>query len=155
MIEKIVSGGQTGVDQAGLDAAIEVGLDHGGWCPLGRICEDGVIPEKYRLKETDSQKYKKRTEKNVIDSDGTLILYRNKLSGGTAFTLRMAQKHDRPFLLFDLEKRDEPDIIQSWLEDAAIRILNVAGPRESSSAGIRDQAFHLLTRILNQSAEVE
>lgn len=155
MIEKIVSGGQTGVDQAGLDAAIAVGIDHGGWCPLGRICENGVIPKKYRLVETVSQKYKQRTEKNVIDSDGTLILYRARLSGGTAFTLRMAQKHDRPFLLVDLEKDHQPSIIQAWLEDAAIRVLNVAGPRESSAAGIRTQAFDLLTKILNQSAEIE
>ena len=155
MIEKIVSGGQTGVDQGALDAAIEIGLEHGGWCPLGRICEDGVIPEKYRLVETGSQKYKERTEKNVIDSDGTLILYRNRMSGGTAFTFRMAEKHDRPFLLVDLTKEDQTGRIQSWLEDASIRVLNVAGPRESSSAGVGTQACQLLKKILNQSAKVE
>ena len=80
-LNRIVSGGQTGVDQGALEAAIQLGIDHGGWCPLGRKCETGVISGKYSLTETDSPKYKVRTQQNVIDSDGTLILYRSKTIG--------------------------------------------------------------------------
>jgi predicted Rossmann-fold nucleotide-binding protein len=75
MIERLVSGGQTGVDRAALDVAIACGIPHGGWCPRGRISEAGPIPAHYQLTETDSFKYWVRTERNVIDSDATLILF--------------------------------------------------------------------------------
>ena len=101
---KIVSGGQTGVDRAGLDAAIALGIDHGGWCPRGRRAEDGRIPDSYQLKETPQRDYSVRTEQNVVESDGTLILYRRRLSGGTALTFRLAQKHNRPCCRIDLEE---------------------------------------------------
>ena len=90
-IRKIVSGGQTGVDRAGLDVALFLQVQHGGWCPLGRLAEDGQIPAKYELKETESSEYGFRTEQNVIDSCGTLILYCEKMSGGTFLTYRMAE----------------------------------------------------------------
>ena len=89
-IIKIVSGGQTGVDQAALDVAITNGLDHGGWCPAGRRSEDGVIPLQYRLTETETSDYAIRTRRNVVESDGTLILFQAKISGGTQLTRRLA-----------------------------------------------------------------
>lgn len=82
-ISKIVSGGQTGADRGGLDAAIELGIPHGGWCPKGRKSEDGVIPEKYLLKEMSSADYLKRTEQNVVDSDATVIFTYGQPTGGS------------------------------------------------------------------------
>ena len=96
---KIISGGQTGVDRGALDAAISLGIPHGGWCPRGRLAEDGRIPDRYQLRETDSPDYPSRTEQNVLDSDATLILYRGRIAGGTEFTLRLAQQHGRPHRL--------------------------------------------------------
>lgn len=102
MIRRLVSGGQTGVDRAALDAAIELDIQHGGWCPRGRRAEDGRISDHYQLDETKSANYAERTEQNVIDSDATLILYRKPLSGGTKLTKRLAEKHLRDVLLVDL-----------------------------------------------------
>ena len=99
MIEKIVSGVQTGADQAALDAAIKLGISHGGWIPKGRITEEGTLPDKYHLQEMPSGSYEKRTEQNVLDSDGTVIISRGKLTGGSALTQKLAKKHIRPCLL--------------------------------------------------------
>jgi hypothetical protein len=148
---RVVSGGQTGVDRAALDTAMALGISHGGWCPRGRLAEDGRIADRYRLAETASSEYWVRTLRNVVDSDGTLILYRHALSGGTQLTHRFAVKHDRPFLLVDLEA--EPDAAQArdWLRDHKIRVLNVAGPRESSAPGIARQAERFLTQVLAEA----
>ena len=100
---KIISGGQTGVDRGALDAAMELGIPHGGWCPRGRTAEDGRIPDRYQLRETDSPDYSFRTEQNVLDSDATLILYRGRIAGGTELTLRLARQHGRPHLVVDLD----------------------------------------------------
>jgi len=96
VIDKIISGGQTGADRAALDAAIELDIPHGGWIPKGRKTEDGGLPEKYHLKEMPTGSYAARTEQNVIDSDGTLIVSHGKLNGGSALTRRLAKKHKRP-----------------------------------------------------------
>ena len=98
MLTKIISGGQTGADRAALDVAIELNIPHGGWIPKGRKTEDGLLPDKYQLKEMSTASYPKRTEKNVIDADGTLILTHGKLSGGSALTVKIAMKHGRPYL---------------------------------------------------------
>ena len=95
---KIVSGGQTGVDRGALDAAIELAIPHGGWCPRGRLAEDGPIPEQYGLIETDSPDYPSRTQRNVVESDATLILFRGRIAGGTELTFRLAEEHQRPRL---------------------------------------------------------
>jgi hypothetical protein len=98
-LERIVSGGQSGADRAGLDAALLHGLPHGGWCPKGRKAEDGVIDLKYLLTETTSAGYRTRTERNVRDSDGTLILTLSAvLTGGSLLTQNLARKHSRPSL---------------------------------------------------------
>ncbi len=145
---KIVSGGQTGVDRAALDAAIFLGIPHGGWCPKGRRSEDGTIPERYELIEVDARDYSVRTEQNVIDSTATLILCRGEPSGGTALTQKMARKHKRPCLTVDLMTDVDPDVIRQWLIDEDVQTLNVAGPRASSSSGIGDDARQLLVRVL-------
>jgi hypothetical protein len=145
---KIVSGGQTGVDRAALDAAIELNVPHGGWCPRGRLAEDGRIPDCYRLRETDSPEYAFRTEQNVLDSDATLILYRGRIAGGTELTLRMARQHDRPHLVVDLDAAVEPAEVHRWLEEQAVETLNIAGPRESQSPGIGEMAREFLRNVL-------
>ena len=147
-VRKIVSGGQTGVDRAALDAAMFLGIPHGGWCPKDRRAEDGRIPDRYKLIEMDVRDYSIRTEQNVIDSDGTLILYREELSGGTAFTKKMAIKHQRPCLAMDLTLGVNLDLIRDWIISKEIQILNVAGPRLSSAEGIGDEARELLVRAL-------
>ena len=147
-VEKIVSGGQTGVDRGALDAARQLGIRHGGWCPRGRLAEDGTIPAVYQLRETSSADYHVRTLRNVLDSDGTLILYRNALSGGSELTYRIAEKHNKPFLLMDLGADPAADLVRRWLHETRIVTLNVAGPRESSAPGIAAAAAEFLARVL-------
>jgi hypothetical protein len=136
---KIVSGGQTGVDRAALDFAIERGIEHGGWCPRGRLAEDGSIPTVYALIETAGAEYAERTERNVLDSDATLIIVRElPPTGGTQATLEFVRKHAKPVLL--ICERDGVDQTSSrlaqFLAQNRVRILNVAGPRESQAPGL-------------------
>jgi hypothetical protein len=146
-VTRIISGGQTGVDRGALDAAISLGLEHGGWCPRGRLSESGPIPRKYRLDETPSREYWVRTERNVTDSDGTLILYVRRLTGGTEFTYRMTRKHRKPFHLIDLDVDADLNSVRRWIQEHAISTLNVAGPRASSHPGIQEQANRLVRSI--------
>ncbi|MEZ6120934.1 MAG: putative molybdenum carrier protein [Pirellulaceae bacterium] len=150
LVERIVSGGQTGVDQAALDVAIALGIPHGGWCPRGRRSEAGRIPDRYQLQECDSENYRIRTEQNVIDSDGTLILFRKKLTGGTKFTYKLAVQHQKPHLLVDLDFPPSLDDVVQWIHDQQLRTLNVAGPRESTSPGIAQQAASFLTQMFDE-----
>jgi hypothetical protein len=151
LIRKIVSGGQTGVDRAALDVALDLGLACGGWAPLGRRAEDGRIPAHYPLRETATAAYPQRTRLNVRDADATLILTRGEPAGGTAFTIACARKLDRPCMLVDL---DSPDLeqaaamVREWLGQQRVRVLNVAGPRESSAPGIAEEAASFLRRVL-------
>ena len=147
-VKRVVSGGQTGVDRAALDVAISLEMDHGGWCPRGRVAEDGVIPSHYNLTETESKKYHVRTQQNVIDSDGTLILYCGELSGGTQLTHRLAKKHGVPCLLVKLDDDDvDAPELRKWLTQKDIEVLNVAGPRESSIAGVYQLAREFLLSL--------
>lgn len=145
---RIISGGQTGVDRAALDAALELGLPAGGWCPRGRRAEDGPIDLRYPLQETHSPYYPVRTEKNVLESDGTLILTRGKPGGGTAMTLKLALFHRRPYLVMDLNKGADKEALWQWGQGNHIAVLNVAGPREGEAPGIYDQAFGFLKEVL-------
>lgn len=150
MIERIISGGQTGVDRAALDAAIVWSISHGGWCPQGRRAEDGAIPSRYSLLETDSPEYQVRTEQNVLDSDATLILFRHQLAGGTKLTRKLARRHDKPYLTQDLAESLDVDPTIRWLEHGDFRVLNVAGPRESTAVGIHEQAYTFLLRLFSE-----
>ena len=96
MITKIISDDKTGAAQEVLDFAIENGIPHGGWIPKGRKTEDGILPDKYHLDEMPTASYPKRTEKNILDSDGTVIFSRGKITGGSALTKKLAKQHDRP-----------------------------------------------------------
>ena len=134
-LEKIISGGQTGVDRAALDISIEIGIQHGGFCPLGRRAEDGIIPSKYALIENDSIKYIDRTRRNVESSEGTLILYTGIISNGTALTKEYCIQEDKPLLLINIlsESKLARTNFAHWLKTNAINILNIAGPRESDN----------------------
>jgi hypothetical protein len=144
----IVSGGQTGVDRAALDAAIELGLEHGGWCPRGRRAEDGRIPEHFALAETATSEYPERTERNVLDSDGTLILCRGQPRGGTKLTRRIARRFEKPCLIVDLEQNADIAAAREWIQENKVATLNIAGPRESQCPGIAAQARAFLQSAL-------
>jgi len=152
-MKQIVSGGQTGVDRAALDAAMEAGVPHGGWCPAGRLAEDGCIAARYLLRETTGADYVERTERNVIDSDATLILHRGELEGGTAMTRDFAARHGRPCLTVDLDRPGEPGTLPAWLSRHHVEVLNVAGPRESKQPGIYRRALDYLRPLCAAWAE--
>lgn len=149
-MRKIVSGGQTGVDRAALDVALELGVPCGGWCPKGRLAEDGVIDERYPLRETRSTRYARRTLWNVRDSDATLILAHVPLGGGTAYTERCARDLERPSLVVPPDAQDAAALerVRSWLVAHDVEVLNVAGPRESGAPGIHDLAVAFLRALL-------
>jgi len=146
-LDKVVSGGQTGVDRAGLDAAMEAGIPVGGYCPKGRLAEDGTIPTKYPMTELMEDDYPARTEKNVIESDGTLILNVGTLSGGTRQTLDFTRKHGKPCLVLQLDADAHPDAIRIWIEENGIRIMNIAGPRESKYPGLYIKTLTFLRNL--------
>ncbi len=150
-LEKIISGGQTGVDRAALDVGLVVPLPIGGWCPKGRRAEDGVIGSEYPLQETPGDDYEQRTEFNVRDADATLIIAQGELTGGTALTLKLAEQYDRPRLVVDPDAPDACDRILRWLGQAGIKVLNVAGPRESGAPGIYSKAAALLRRVMKDA----
>jgi hypothetical protein len=152
-LERIVSGGQTGVDRAALDLALELGIPCGGWCPRGRRAEDGPIPDKYPLRETSTKEYPQRTERNVCDSDGTLILARGGMDRGTALTAKLANRHRKPLFVVDLSRRgaDEAGKVRAWLAAQRIAVLNVAGPRESTQESIHDEAVAFLRELFAEN----
>lgn len=149
---KVVSGGQTGVDRAALDAALALSQPCGGWCPRGRRAEDGPIDERYPLEETPSDDYAERTEWNVRDSDGTLVLTRGRPSGGTAFTIAVARRLRRPLLVLDLAAAPAPAEAWRFVEQLGLRVLNVAGPRESQRPGIGGEARAFVEALLRLSS---
>jgi Circularly permutated YpsA SLOG family len=150
LVSKIISGGQTGVDRAALDVALELGLECGGWCPKGRRAEDGPIPESYPLQETDSDQYPPRTTMNVREADGTLIITRGEPDRGTGLTLQLAKRYRKPYFVVDLDQAIKPTDVRRWLRSARILILNIAGPRESSIQGVYSQAIQFLRKVLRR-----
>ncbi|MDH4194541.1 MAG: putative molybdenum carrier protein [Nitrospirota bacterium] len=156
MVKRIISGGQTGVDRGALDFALQVGIDCGGWVPKGRIAEDGVIPPKYpKLSETESDDSGERTELNVRDSDGTLLVTRGTPTGGSAFTLQVAARLDKPVLHVDLERASLDLAFQrllQWLQDIRPSVLNIAGPRTSEDPEIYELTTVLLKKTFRHSS---
>jgi hypothetical protein len=145
---KIISGGQTGVDRAALDVALELGLACGGYCPKGRLAEDGPIPDKYPLRELPSADFAHRTEWNVRDSDGTLVLTLGEATGGTALTIEHARKLRRPCLVVNLGLPVSADTVNTWLATNHIQTLNIAGPRASEYPQVYDLAMAILRNLL-------
>lgn len=163
MIAKIFSGGQTGADRGGLDAALDCGVPHGGWCPKGRKAEDGRIPEKYTLREMESADYLARTEANVLDSDATVVFTEKNATGGSLRTLEFCLKHGKPWLhitLATMKPQRAVKEIVAWLQAGEIDyeyykaavpgdcVLNVAGSRESKAPGIEATVRAIMVDVL-------
>ncbi len=150
-IKKIVSGGQTGVDRAALDIARYLKIPYGGWCPKNRWAEDGPISADYsNLIETSLSAPEQRTEWNVRDSDGTLVIVVDPPIGSTQYTIEMAQKYNKPYYVRKVSESVEMSDINEWIKNTNIHILNVAGPRESQGIGIYEKAYNLLRKLLTE-----
>jgi hypothetical protein len=152
-IVKIVSGGQTGVDRAALDVALKHRIKCGGWCPEGRLDEEGKIPDRYPMTELKKGGPNERTARNVHDSDGTIVIYFHELSGGTAYTVGCCIEQRQPYRLIDAAKYSPEDTVPlmgAFVRDHDIDILNVAGPRESEWAGGYAYALRAMDVLLSR-----
>ena len=148
-ITKIISGGQTGADRAGLDTALWHNFPHGGWCPKGRKAEDGPIGEQYNLTETHSADYLQRTEWNVRDSDGTIVFtFAAEVTGGSMRTVEFARKHKKPCLHIHRGYYQPAELIQVFIKEHSVHALNIAGSRESKEPGIHDWVKGVLDNAL-------
>ena len=148
---RIISGGQTGVDRAALDAALTLGVPSGGWCPAGRLDEDGIIPARYPVREMEKGGYFARTIQNLVDADGTLILYFGDLEGGTGETLFRCIKLKRPYCLLDASELTISRAVEkaiSFIQSRSIRSLNAAGPRASKKPEAYAYALEVVTGIV-------
>ena len=166
MLRKVISGGQTGVAQAALRAARDCGLEIGGWCPPRRLCEAGVIPAVFPLEETEQERSSdapdvprsQRTEWNVRDSEGVLVLAAGgNWSGcptipdaGTEWAMRCAKRYGRPLLVCDVSDQNAKQKIQEWLRRNEIKVVSVGGPAESMSPGLGDRASRLLHEVFEE-----
>jgi hypothetical protein len=151
-IEKIISGGQTGADRAALDFAIDHNIPYDGWLPKGRTTEDGTLSYKYHLQEMPTGDYSKRTEKNVLDSDGTVIVSNGFLTGGSAVTREYAIEHKKPWIHLDMKElpmKEAAEKMISWLTENEIKVLNVAGARAGKDPAIYDIVWRLLEAALS------
>lgn len=155
-IKKIISGGQTGADQAALDVALKYDIPHGGAVPKGRLTEAGVLPAKYRLEELPTKSYPDRTEKNVVDSDATVILTRGKLTGGSLLTREKALEHGRPVLHLDMDDlsiNDAVELLTNFVNQNGIKNLNVAGKRASEDGLIYEMTFQVVEGVVERYRE--
>ncbi len=151
MLKKIISGGQTGADRAAIDLAIKLSIPHGGWIPRGRKTESGPLPLKYRLREMDTADYPSRTKQNIQDSHGTVILSRGRLTKGSELTKVFAKIAGKPNCHINLANNDSFEaaiILQSFILENQIEILNVAGPRASNDPGIYGDVKSILEAVL-------
>lgn len=167
---RIISGGQTGVDRGALDAALEAGIAHGGFCPLGRRAEDGVIPSRYELAEAPSADYPARTAMNVCRGHGTLLLARGTAgfasSVGTKLTLSLCRRHGKPWMAADPRRPDHAPRVAAWMDELRRSLetppgwlpglemedfltVNVAGPRERTNPGIHDETVAFMRMVFD------
>ncbi len=147
-INKIVAGGQSGVDRSALDFSIKNNIPHGGWCPKNRWAEDGIIPTFYNLTETVEEASEARTLKNVVFSDGTLIIFKNTKDLGTFKTIEFCIQNNKAFFEIDLTKKIEKEQFNHWLISNNIKVLNVAGSRESNSPERYNETTSLLKYLV-------
>jgi hypothetical protein len=150
MIKKIISVGQTGADRAALDVAIKFNILHGGWIPKGRIAEDGPLSDNYQIQEMPTGSYPKRTEQNVIDSDGTVILTHGKLTGGSKLTQKLANQHQKPCLHINLNEIPDYNavfLVRKWMYENYVKILNIAGSRTSKEPLIYKKVFDIIKGV--------
>jgi predicted Rossmann fold nucleotide-binding protein DprA/Smf involved in DNA uptake len=157
----IISGGQTGADRAALDFALAHGLAHGGWCPRGRLAEDGPLDPRYELRQTPAGRYAQRTEWNVRDSDATVVFtIAGRPQGGTALTINLADRLGKPWLHVTRDGDDPPILAPPSLTEHAARLveflrqhdvrrLNVAGPRASQEPDVADFVRGVLEAALD------
>ena len=151
MLEKLISGGQTGVDRAALDVAMDNNFPCGGFCPKGRIAEDGKINCKYPLQEHISKHYAERTLANVLSSDGTLVFYNQILKGGTALTVQFCKENDKPFCMISAQQyntKDTSEVILDFINQHKIKSLNVAGPRKSQWQNGYQYTYSCLNKLM-------
>ncbi len=153
ILSKIISGGQTGVDRGALDACLQQNFTCAGWCPAGRLAEDGEIDFKYPLQENLTSNYNDRTRLNVRDSDATLIIYNGDLTGGTLLTHNFAKEKEKPIFLFKVQ----PFMIDESLEQLIhfltinhIETLNVAGPRKSQWEAAHDTSYIIVSKLIER-----
>ncbi len=151
---RIVSGGQTGVDRAALDAALAAGVAVGGWCPRGRAAEDGPIPIRYPLRETAGDDPRERTYRNVRESDATLVVAPADPQGGTRVALSAAAELERPLLVVDPAHSDAVALTVTWVVTHAVQTLNVAGPRESEWPDGYNLSFGFVAELLRRLGEI-
>jgi hypothetical protein len=150
MINKIISGGQIGAETAALDIAIQLNIPHGGWISKGWKAADAPLPAKYKLQEISTSSYTKRAEKNVLDSDGTLIISHGQLTGASDFTKKAALKNKRPLLHIDLDKTtifQASLSVTHWITENQIAVLNVTGPRTSKDPEIYRTVINILESV--------
>jgi hypothetical protein len=148
---KIVSGGQTGVDRGALDAALAANFPCGGWCPEGRQSEDGRIPDNYPLLVLAGSGYRQRTLRNLLDSDGTVILFTGSLTGGTKLTRDLCLRERKIFRLVNAAQvsvSEAIDEVASFIKEQNIRVLNVAGPRRSGWNRGHELAFNVIAGVI-------
>ena len=150
MFKKIISGGQTGVDQGALDFAIENNIPHGGWMPKGRKAENGVIPIRYQLKETTSSGYPQRTKKNISEANATLIITNDPKSKGTALTLRECKAAGKPYLMVQMPSDPHQAAVRvaKWLTQGQYKVINVAGSRASKAPLAHNYTKQLLSAVI-------
>lgn len=148
---KIISGGQTGVDQGALQAALDHDFACGGYCPKGRICENGTIPGHFPLTELDSISYEQRTRKNVEISDATLILHNGKVAGGSRLTQVYAEALNKPCFALNFGKFELIEafpVAKRFIQSREIKILNIAGPRESEWPDAYQSSYDLVSVLV-------
>lgn len=149
MIERLISGGQTGVDRGALDAAMDLGIPIGGWCPRGRRSESGPIPARYALVQTPGSDYSQRTRFNVRDADSTLLIIHGDMTRGTALTMEIAEQLGRRYHVLDLGEgygTQRRLAAQAFISVAGV--LNVAGSRESKAPGIQKLTRYTMIELL-------